>query len=57
MISDEIKALRTREKRNQKKEEVLLCRDGLRFDIKTRKKEELKFDAFLPRWSSTFQIT
>ena len=41
---------------DQKKEDALLCQNGCRFDIKTGKKEEIKFDRSIPDWTSTFQI-
>ena len=41
---------------NQKKEEVLLSHVGLRFDITSGKKEEIKFDREIPDGSATFQV-
>ena len=45
-------------KRNsdQKKEEVLLCIDGLGFDIKTGKKENTYFTKTVQNYFASFQI-
>ena len=40
----------------EKSEEVLLCKGGLRFDLRTGQKEEIKFDRVIPPDAATFQI-
>ena len=55
-ISVEIKSLRSREKKQKKKEEFLLSHEGLRFTIKTGTKKEIDFERLLPLWFATFQV-
>ena len=46
-----------KELRKEKREETLLCLEELSFNMKTGKKEEIKFDRHISQWAATFQIT
>ena len=51
-----VELIRAKEDRNEKREEALLSIDGYRFEIKTGKKEKIKFDRNIPQNCATFPI-